>query len=141
MNFEQFIERWRTNEGGAERANFPLFLSELAQLLDLPRPNPADATHANNDYVFERAVTFKDEAGRSGHGRIDLYKRGCFVLEAKQSRERGGAKEVAVPQEQGLLPGMDARRPARTAQRQPRVGRADAQCARTGRTICPRPAG
>ncbi|WP_372731043.1 class I SAM-dependent DNA methyltransferase [Novosphingobium sp.] len=108
MNFEQFIERWRTNEGGAERANFPLFLSELAQLLDLPRPNPADATHANNDYVFERAVTFKDEAGRSGHGRIDLYKRGCFVLEAKQSRERGGAKEVAVPQEQGLLPGMNA---------------------------------
>ena len=108
MNFEQFIERWRTNEGGAERANFPLFLSELAQLLDLPRPNPADATHANNDYVFERAVTFKDEAGRSGHGRIDLYKRGCFVLEAKQSRERGGAKEVAVPQDQGLLPGMNA---------------------------------
>ncbi|MFM6830208.1 MAG: type IIL restriction-modification enzyme MmeI, partial [Novosphingobium sp.] len=108
MNFEQFIERWRTNEGGAERANFPLFLSELAQLLDLPRPNPADATHANNDYVFERAVTFKDEAGRSGHGRIDLYKRGCFVLEAKQSRERGGAKEVALAAEQAALPGLDA---------------------------------
>lgn len=108
MNFEQFIERWRTNEGGAERANFPLFLSELAQLLDLPRPNPADATHANNDYVFERAVTFKDEAGRSGHGRIDLYKRGCFVLEAKQSRERGGAKEVALAAEQPALPGLDA---------------------------------
>lgn len=111
MNIEQFIERWRTNEGGAERANFPLFLTELAQVLDLPRPNPADATHANNDYVFERAVTFKDEAGRSGHGRIDLYKRGAFVLEAKQSRERGGKKEVALAAEQAALPGLDANGP------------------------------
>ncbi|MDE2403688.1 MAG: class I SAM-dependent DNA methyltransferase [Sphingomonadales bacterium] len=108
MDIEQFIERWRSNEGGAERANFPLFLTELAQVLELPQPCPAEATHRANDYVFERAVTFRDEAGRSGHGRIDLYKRGCFVLEAKQSRERGGAKEVAVPGEQGALPGMDA---------------------------------
>ena len=27
-------------------------------------------------------------------GRIDLYKRGCFILEAKQSRLRGGKKAV-----------------------------------------------
>lgn len=104
---DQFIERWRSNEGGAERANFPLFLTELAQILDLPQPDPADATHERNDYVFERAVTFHDEAGKSGHGRIDLYKRGCFVLEAKQSRQKGGAKEVAMAPEQQALPGMD----------------------------------
>lgn len=105
---EAFIARWRSNEGGAERANFPLFLTELTSLLGLPPPDPADATHENNDYVFERAVTFKDEKGRSGHGRIDLYKRGCFVLEAKQSRERGGRKEVAMAAQQNSLPGMDA---------------------------------
>lgn len=105
---DSFIVRWRENEGGAERANFPLFLTELATLLDLPSPNPADASRAKNDYVFERAVTFKDEAGKSGHGRIDLYKRGCFVLEAKQSREKGGIKEVALPSHQQSLPGMDA---------------------------------
>ena len=105
---DAFIARWRANEGGAERANFPLFLTELAALLGLPSPDPAGATHANNDYVFERAVSFKDEAGQRGHGRIDLYKRGCFVLEAKQSRERGGAKEVPFAASQQTLPGLDA---------------------------------
>ncbi|HEX8447915.1 MAG TPA: DNA methyltransferase [Sphingomonas sp.] len=104
---QNFIHRWRSNEGGAERANFPLFLIELCTLLDLPPPDPAGATHARNDYVFERAVRFHDEAGRTGHGRIDLYRRGCFVLEAKQSREPGGAKAVAMP-EQGVLPGVAA---------------------------------
>ena len=103
---ERFISRWRANEGGAERANYVLFLTELCTLLDLPQPDPADASHTRNDYVFERAVTFKDEAGKAGHGRIDLYKRGAFVLEAKQSRERGGKKEVTLPVEQATLPGF-----------------------------------
>ena len=105
---ERFIGRWRNNEGGAERANFPLFLTELCALLDLPQPDPADATHERNDYVFARAVTFPDEAGRSRHGRIDLYRRGCFVLEAKQSRERGGAKHNAHNAAQASLPGIAA---------------------------------
>lgn len=108
MDIEEFIQRWRSNEGGAERANFPLFLTELAQVLGLPQPNPAGATHHHNDYVFERAVTFRDADGKTGHGRIDLYKRGCFVLEAKQSRERGGGKEVQLTAAQAALPGFDA---------------------------------
>ncbi len=103
---DRFIARWLANEGGAERANFPLFLTELCALLDLPQPEPAAASHHRNDYVFERAVTFHDEAGKSGHGRIDLYKRGSFVLEAKQSREPGGTKEVVLPPEQTTLPGF-----------------------------------
>ncbi|MGU3389793.1 class I SAM-dependent DNA methyltransferase [Sphingomonas sp. M1A8_2b] len=103
---DRFIARWLANEGGAERANFPLFLTELCALLDLPHPEPAAASHHRNDYVFERAVTFHDEAGKSGHGRIDLYKRGSFVLEAKQSREPGGTKEVVLPPEQTALPGF-----------------------------------
>jgi hypothetical protein len=106
MTVDEFIERWRRNEGGAERANYVLFLTELCALLELPQPDPADATHERNDYTFERAVQFKDEAGRAGHGRIDLYRRGAFVLEAKQSRERGGKKEVALPIEQVTLPGL-----------------------------------
>ncbi len=119
MTVDEFIQRWRKNEGGAERANFPLFLTELCAVLDLPQPDPADATHENNDYVFERAVTFRDETGKSGHGRIDLYRRGCFVLEAKQSRQRGGAKEVTMAPEQGALPGLqsDAARGRRSAHR------------------------
>ena len=104
---DAFIARWRDNEGGAERANYVLFLTELCHLLDLPQPDPAAATHDRNDYVFERAVTFADDAGRTGHGRIDLYRRGRFVLEAKQSREPGGRKAVA----QATLPGLTAATP------------------------------
>ncbi|GAO40736.1 hypothetical protein SCH01S_51_00680 [Sphingomonas changbaiensis NBRC 104936] len=100
--FDRFIERWRKNEGGAERANFPLFLTELCALLDLPQPDPADATHEHNDYVFERDVTTIEDDGKISHKRIDLYRRGSFVLEAKQSRIKGAAKEVPFAPELDL---------------------------------------
>ena len=90
---ETFIARWLGREGGQERANYGLFLNELIALLGLPPPDPADATHQHNDYVFERAVTKHRDDGDSS-GRIDLYKRNSFVLEAKQSRLKG-AKKVA----------------------------------------------
>src|SRR5439155_12784616 len=75
-------------------ANYALFLTELCTVLGLGNPDPASATTEHNDYVFERAVTFRDPDGSTSQGRIDLYKRGSFVLEAKQSRLKGGAKEV-----------------------------------------------
>src|SRR6266700_7718916 len=85
---EKFITRWQGREGGQERANYALFLNELITLLGLPAPDPADATHAHNDYVFERAVTKHQHDGDS-IGRIDLYKKNSFILEAKQSRLKG----------------------------------------------------
>lgn len=85
MDIGTFIRRWRDREGGAERANATMYLLELTQALDLPPPDPAGADTAHNDYVFERAVRSPfQEAGSPN--RIDLYKRGCFLLEAKQSR-------------------------------------------------------
>jgi restriction-modification enzyme MmeI-like protein len=90
---EAFIRRWQGREGGQERANYVSFLNELIALLGLPPPDPADATHEHNDYVFERAVRKQKDEGDS-HGRIDLYKKNSFVLEAKQSRLKG-AKKVA----------------------------------------------
>jgi hypothetical protein len=63
-------------------------------VLGVTRPDPASATTELNDYVFERAVQEPDIEGGVSHRRIDLYKRGCFVLEAKQSRQKGGKKEV-----------------------------------------------
>jgi hypothetical protein len=90
---EAFIQRWQGREGGQERANYVSFLNELIALLGLPPPDPADATHENNDYVFERAVRKHKEEGDS-QGRIDLYKKNSFVLEAKQSRLKG-VKKVA----------------------------------------------
>ena len=90
---EAFIARWQGQEGGQERANYGMFLTELCDLIEVGKPQPAGATHEHNDYVFERAVTRHKDQGDST-GRIDLYKRNSFVLEAKQSRMKG-AKQVA----------------------------------------------
>jgi hypothetical protein len=92
---EAFIARWQGREGGQERANYALFLSELCDVIGVGRPDPAGAGTDGNDYVFERAVRESNGNGTFSHRRIDLYKKHCFVLEAKQSRQRGGKKEVA----------------------------------------------
>ena len=92
---EDFITRWQGREGGAERANYALFLTELCGVLGVEPPQPASAAHEQNDYVFERAVSFREAGDKIGHGRIDLYKRGHFILEAKQSRQKGGGKAIA----------------------------------------------
>lgn len=86
MDVEQFIDRWKDARGGAERANYQIFLGELCEALSLPRPDPASHQTAENDYVFERGVKRRDSEELSSTLRIDLYKRGCFILEAKQSR-------------------------------------------------------
>jgi hypothetical protein len=92
---ERFILRWQGREGGQELANYGLFLAELCDVLGVERPHPADATAESNDYVFERVVKAANADGSVATRRIDLYKRGCFVLEAKQSRQKGAAKELA----------------------------------------------
>jgi len=78
-----FIKRWE-GSGSAERANYQLFLSELCDVLGVPRPNPAGPDDTQNTYVFERAVTFQHGDGTTSTGRVDLYRQGCFILEAKQ---------------------------------------------------------
>jgi hypothetical protein len=86
MPANKFIDRWQ-NSAAAERANYALFLSELCDYLEVPRPDPAVADAGQNNYVFERPVTFRHPTGLSSTGFIDLYKRGHFVLEAKQGSE------------------------------------------------------
>lgn len=78
-----FIARWEAS-GAAEKANYALFLTELCDLLDVPRPDPTSPDPAKNRYVFERAVTRVAPDGNSSSGFIDLYKAGHFVLETKQ---------------------------------------------------------
>jgi hypothetical protein len=91
---EAFIARWQGRDGGQERANYAMFLRELCDVLDLRPPDPAGDPEAN-DYVFERVVKDPGRDGAATSRRIDLYKRDCFVLEAKQSRQqKGGDKEV-----------------------------------------------
>ncbi|MEW5994168.1 MAG: DNA methyltransferase, partial [Candidatus Zixiibacteriota bacterium] len=101
LSVDTFIQRWSNREGGQERANYSLFLTELCDVLGVPHPDPADASHEFNDYVFERRVERQLVEGGTETGRIDLYKRSHFILEAKQSRLRGTRK--AVPSGQGDL--------------------------------------
>jgi hypothetical protein len=100
---EAFIARWQGKEGGQERTNYAMFLTGLCDVLGVAPPAPAAATTEENDYVFERAVRRQAADGTPGSCRIDLYKRDCFVLEAKQSRQTGGAKQLGVQ----YLPGME----------------------------------
>jgi hypothetical protein len=89
-----FISRWQSS-AAAERANYQLFLSELADFLEVPRPDPTTGDLRHDAYVFERPVTFHHPNGTTSTGRIDLYKRGCFVLEAKQgSNKSDGSKRA-----------------------------------------------
>ena len=87
QNISSFIDRWKAI-GAAERANYALFLTELCEVLGAPRPEPTGPDDADNAYVFERNPTFRHVDGTTSFGRIDLYKRGCFVLEAKQGVEQ-----------------------------------------------------
>lgn len=81
----RFIARWQGVPGGQERANYAMFLYELCEVLGVGPPDPSGDPD-RNDYVFERLVRELQRDGTVASRRIDLYKRDCFVLEAKQSR-------------------------------------------------------
>jgi hypothetical protein len=93
---EPFIARWHAAER-AERTNYQLFLSELCDVLGVKRPEPAQG--GGGRYRFERSVTHRHDDDRETTKRIDLYKRDCFILEAKQG---------ANPVTQQSLFGLDA---------------------------------
>ena len=88
---DEFIRRWEQS-GAAERANYQLFLCDLCDLLEVARPEPAGADASQNAYVFDHPVLYNDGFDKTTTNWIDLYKRGHFVLEAKQGSDR--AKEA-----------------------------------------------
>ncbi len=81
---DAFIARWE-GASGSERANYQLFLTELCALLGLPQPDPAREATRDNAYCFEHRVVFQHGDGTTSQGFIDLYRRACYILEAKQS--------------------------------------------------------
>ena len=99
---EAFIGRWGKS-GGSESANFQSFANELCSLLGLPPPDASEERNEHNDYVFERRVDYKFDDGTTARRSIDLYKRDCFVMEAKQSAKRVTAGQAA-PQQPELIP-------------------------------------
>jgi len=104
QKLDALIEEARAS-GGSERANYQLFVLGLCEVLDLPRPVMAREENEFNDYGFERRIAFKHPDGSTTPGWIDCYRRGSFILEAKQSAKRQARK--ADPSQMSLL-GEDA---------------------------------
>ena len=82
-----FIARW-AGITASELSTAQSFVRELCALLDVPVPHPTP----EQDYMFERPVTFRHGDGGSSPGRIDCYRRGAFVLEAKKLKAPGHTK-------------------------------------------------
>lgn len=77
---DAFLKTWRGSAGN-ERANFQSFLRDFCAALNLPVPAPKglDSIHC-----FEKDLKLTHLDGTITTGSIDLYRAGCFVLEAKQ---------------------------------------------------------
>ena len=86
LQTDTFVAHWR-NTGGSELANTQSFINGLCNLLGLEPPAGSRTDDAHNDYVFERRVFQDNGDGTQSFGRIDCYKRDCFILEAKQGSE------------------------------------------------------
>ena len=112
---QAFIARWQ-GVTASELATAQTFVMDLCELLDVHKPHPTPA----QDYMFERPVTFSHGDGSNSAGRIDCYKRGHFVLEAKKlkagahtkgfddgllrARSQGESYARALPAEEGRPP-------------------------------------
>jgi hypothetical protein len=99
---DSFVERWKPS-GGSERANYASFLIELCELLGVPRPEPSKST-GNGAYVFEREVQEVFTDGTHTSRFLDLYRKGCFVLETKQGVEVEEAKQSEARELSGKAP-------------------------------------
>ncbi|WP_324750095.1 DNA methyltransferase [Sphingomonas sp. LY54] len=83
---ERFIAQWR-DTGGSELANTQSFINGLCGLIGVEAPHGSRTDDAQNDYVFERRVFQDNGDGTVSFGRIDCYKKGAFIVEAKQGSE------------------------------------------------------
>jgi hypothetical protein len=105
-----FIARWAA-ASASERANSQPFLCELCDMLGVARPEPTRET----GYAFEYDVTEHHPDGSTTKGRIDLYRRECFVLESKQflaAKAEASQLELAA-QEAGVIEKKKSSQPVR----------------------------
>ena len=78
---EAFIQRWQ-HSTASELATAQSFVIDLCELLGVAKPHPTP----EQDYMFERPITFAHGDGSTSAGRIDCYRRGHFVIEAKKAQ-------------------------------------------------------
>ena len=76
---QAFIDKWK-GVAASELSTSQSFLIDLCELLGVERPHPTP----EQDYMFERPLTFQHADGSTSPGRVDLYRRGAFVLESKK---------------------------------------------------------
>ncbi|MGZ8710640.1 MAG: DNA methyltransferase, partial [Thermoanaerobaculia bacterium] len=86
MDLPTFLPKWRAS-GASERANKDSFLRDLCDVLGVPHPDAKSGDPDRDRYVFEREAVLHHGGERHSVGFIDLYKHGCFVLEAKQGSD------------------------------------------------------
>ena len=76
---DNFVNRWQ-GVTASELSTAQSFVIELCRLLDVDPPHPT----VEQDYMFERPITFHHGDGSTSPGRVDCYKRGHFVWESKK---------------------------------------------------------
>ena len=114
---EEFISAWR-DTGGSELANTQSFINGLCDLIGVSTPDGSKADDTENDYVFERRVFADNGDGTTSFGRIDCYRRGAFILEAKQGSDADRRAAEAGEEDLDLFGQSAARRMKRgTARR------------------------
>lgn len=86
-----FIAKWRNTPGGAERANYVLFLTGLCNALGLEEPEAGRAGVLGR-YQFDGPIS-GGSLKTGGPGFADFYRKGSFVLEAKQSQIPEGQRD------------------------------------------------
>lgn len=112
---EAFIQKW-SGVAASELSTSQTFLLDLCGLLGVETPHPTAEQH----YMFERPITFVHGDGSTSAGRIDLYRRGAFILESKKlkapshtkgfddallrARSQAEAYARALPSEEGRPP-------------------------------------
>lgn len=84
MTLDTLLAKWLGKDKAGERAEYQQFLTELMQALGVATPGD-DGVPAEH-FRFEMPVQSAAVYGGKGTKRIDLYKRGHFILEAKQSQ-------------------------------------------------------
>jgi hypothetical protein len=135
---ETFIARWQA-AGGSERANYQLFVTELCELLALPKPEPAMAETADNAYVFERRVIFPPRRAAAASERLHRLLPACLPSSSKPSRSRLSESLGTNVFDDALLrarsPGRELRpRPARRGR--PAALPGGGRCRQRDRAVC-----
>jgi hypothetical protein len=87
----EFLEKW-SGSAAAERSNAQSFVIYLCAVLNVDPPHAATSDADRDAYVFEKPVTVPHEGRQQSIGFIDLFKRGHFILEAKQGSDEDSSR-------------------------------------------------